>query len=47
MCVLILSRQGQEWGDFRSKVNQIMMQPRNAKLYIPGIDEVSRDFMTK
>lgn len=24
-----------------------MMQPRNAKLYIPGIDEVSKDFIAK
>lgn len=41
------NRQGEAWGDFRTKVNQIMMQPRNAKLYIPGIDEVSMDFVEK
>jgi hypothetical protein len=40
-------RQGQEWYDFRSKVQQVMMQPRATKIYVPGIDEVARDFIDK
>jgi cytochrome P450 family 12 len=43
----IIFRQDQAWGDFRTKVNQIMMQPRNAKLYIPGIDQVAKDFIER
>lgn len=41
------SSQGEEWYEFRSKVQQVMMQPRATKVYVPGIDEVASDFIEK
>ncbi|CRL03628.1 CLUMA_CG016420, isoform A [Clunio marinus] len=43
----LIVTQGQEWYDFRTKVQQIMMQPRATKVYIPGIDGVACDFIKK
>lgn len=40
-------RQGQEWYEFRSKVQQVLMKPQTIKVYIPGIDKVARDFIEK
>ncbi|PSN42151.1 hypothetical protein C0J52_18993 [Blattella germanica] len=37
--------QGQEWQDFRSKMNPIMMQPRAIKPYVGPIDAVAADFI--
>ncbi|CAG9800180.1 unnamed protein product [Chironomus riparius] len=39
--------QDHPWHEFRTKVNQIMMQPRNVKMYIPVIDDVASDFIKK
>lgn len=39
--------QGEEWQQFRSKVNQPMMQPRSTKLYVEPIDDVAQDFITR
>jgi hypothetical protein len=39
--------QGEEWHNFRSKVNQTMMQPRSTKLYVGPIDAVASDFIKR
>ncbi|XP_049812226.1 probable cytochrome P450 301a1, mitochondrial [Schistocerca nitens] len=36
--------QGEQWYEFRRRVNQPMMQPRSSKLYVPSIDKVAQDF---
>lgn len=43
----LISEQGKEWAEMRSKVNPIMLQPKTVKLYIPPIDEVAVDFLTQ
>lgn len=35
--------QGKEWQEFRTSVNQVMMQPRNTKQYVEPIDRVSQN----
>ncbi|XP_068083403.1 probable cytochrome P450 49a1 [Anabrus simplex] len=40
-----LTTQGKDWQDFRTRVNQPMMQPRNTKLYVGPIDSVAKDFI--
>ncbi|KAK7793314.1 hypothetical protein R5R35_011522 [Gryllus longicercus] len=40
-----ITSQGKEWQDFRSKVNQPLMQPRSARRYFAPIDEVAQDFI--
>ena len=39
--------QGEEWQNFRSKVNRTMMQPRSTKLYVGPIDTVASDFIKR
>ncbi|XP_034248197.1 probable cytochrome P450 12a4, mitochondrial [Thrips palmi] len=39
--------QGKEWQDFRTAVNQVMMQPRNTKQYVLPIDRVSQEFVDR
>jgi hypothetical protein len=39
--------QGEEWQNFRSKVNQTMMQPRSTKLYVGPIDAVASVFINR
>ncbi|XP_049811773.1 probable cytochrome P450 301a1, mitochondrial isoform X2 [Schistocerca nitens] len=39
--------QGEEWYNFRRKVNQPLMQPRSAKLYVGPIDQVAEDFVNR
>lgn len=41
----IVTTQGEEWYNFRSKVNGVLMQPKVVKLYVPKIDEVAKDFI--
>lgn len=43
----IVTTQGEEWYNFRSKVNGVLMQPKIIKLYVPKIDEVAKDFVKK
>lgn len=43
----LLTVQGKEWGDFRSMVNPMMMQPKTVRLYVPIINEVSNDFVKR
>lgn len=40
-------RQGKDWASFRTAVNQTMMQPRNAKLYVGVIDKVSQQLIDR
>ncbi|XP_069672037.1 probable cytochrome P450 301a1, mitochondrial [Periplaneta americana] len=37
--------QGAEWQQFRTKVNQPMLQPRSTKMYVGPIDAVAQDFI--
>ncbi|XP_034236373.1 probable cytochrome P450 301a1, mitochondrial [Thrips palmi] len=39
--------QGKEWQEFRTAVNQVMMQPRNTKQYVEPIDRVSQEFVDR
>ncbi|KAK3922884.1 putative cytochrome P450 301a1, mitochondrial [Frankliniella fusca] len=43
----LVSTQGKDWATFRSAVNQTMMQPRNAKLYVGAIDTVSQQLINR
>ncbi|CAD7090146.1 unnamed protein product [Hermetia illucens] len=43
----LANAQGKEWGDFRSAVNPVMMQPRNTMIYIPKVDAVAVDFVKR
>lgn len=43
----LATSQGEEWYDFRSKVNQPMMQPRTIKPHVSQIDQVSNDFIKR
>lgn len=43
----LTTSQGHEWYEFRSKVQQVLMQPRATKTYVPRIDEVACDFIDK
>jgi len=45
--VTISFSQGETWQKFRSKVNQIMMQPKSTKLYVGPIDSVASDFLKR
>jgi hypothetical protein len=39
--------QGENWQNFRSKVNQTMMQPKSTKLYVGPVDSVANDFLKR
>ncbi|XP_068083426.1 probable cytochrome P450 301a1, mitochondrial isoform X2 [Anabrus simplex] len=43
----IITSQGETWQEFRSKVNQPMMQPRSAKMYVTPINDVAEDFINR
>ncbi|XP_047115025.1 probable cytochrome P450 301a1, mitochondrial isoform X2 [Schistocerca piceifrons] len=43
----LVGTQEEEWYDFRRKVNQAMLQPRSAKLYVGPIDQVAEDFVNR
>ncbi|XP_066600199.1 cytochrome P450 CYP12A2-like [Prorops nasuta] len=43
----LTTTQGKQWHDFRSKVNQHLMQPRAIKPHVSQINEVADDFLTK
>ncbi|KAF3430356.1 LOW QUALITY PROTEIN: hypothetical protein E2986_11633 [Frieseomelitta varia] len=40
-------RHGESWYNFRSKVQQVMLQPRTAKMYISAIEEASLAFLQR
>ncbi|XP_063380159.1 cytochrome P450 CYP12A2-like [Cydia fagiglandana] len=41
------SDHGENWRDFRTKVNPIMMQPKTIKLYTDVLEEVSNDLVAR
>ncbi|CAB3372378.1 Hypothetical predicted protein [Cloeon dipterum] len=43
----ILNDQGETWHKSRTLVNPVMMQPKTAKQYAAGIDQVAEDFIAK
>lgn len=43
----LITTQGEEWYNFRSKVNGPLMQPKITKLYVPKFDQVAQDFVKK
>ena len=38
---------GELWQKFRTSVNQVVMQPRNVKVYIEPIDTVTLEFIER
>ncbi|XP_034253507.1 probable cytochrome P450 49a1 [Thrips palmi] len=38
---------GKEWQEFRTAINQVMMQPRNIVQYVEPIDNVAQDFIDR
>ena len=40
-------RNGEKWQQARTAVNQPMMQPRMAKLFVPKIDQVAIDLIKR
>ncbi|XP_037044398.1 probable cytochrome P450 12b2, mitochondrial [Bradysia coprophila] len=43
----LINDQGEVWGRMRSAVNPAMLKPKTVKVYIPAIDDVAIDFVTK
>ncbi|KAE8743189.1 Cytochrome P450 CYP12 [Frankliniella occidentalis] len=43
----LVSSQGKEWQEFRTAVNQVMMQPRNIKQYVEPIDSVTQEIIDR
>lgn len=45
--VSLAAAHGKEWQDFRTAVNQVMMQPRNIGQYVEPIENVSQEFVER
>ncbi|XP_052126389.1 probable cytochrome P450 12a4, mitochondrial isoform X2 [Frankliniella occidentalis] len=43
----LVSSQGKEWQEFRTAVNQVMLQPRNIKQYVEPIDRVTQEIIDR
>ncbi|XP_037945860.1 probable cytochrome P450 12a4, mitochondrial [Teleopsis dalmanni] len=43
----LISTQGEKWGNFRSAVNPVLMQPKNVKLYLQKMSQVNCDFVDR
>ncbi|XP_019874439.1 probable cytochrome P450 49a1 [Aethina tumida] len=43
----VIAVHGENWQSFRSKVNQIMLQPRIAKMYIKAIESTSQELVNR
>ncbi|OXU24592.1 hypothetical protein TSAR_011043 [Trichomalopsis sarcophagae] len=43
----VIAVHGEGWYNFRSKVQQVMLQPRTARMYIGTIDEASQAFLER
>ncbi|XP_053995884.1 probable cytochrome P450 49a1 isoform X2 [Hylaeus anthracinus] len=43
----VIAVHGEEWYNFRSKVQQVMLQPRTARMYISAIEEASLAFLQR
>jgi cytochrome P450 family 49 subfamily A len=44
---MIIDRHGENWYKFRTKVQQTMLQPRTAKLYVKPIEETANAFVKR
>lgn len=40
-------RHGESWYNFRSKVQQVILQPRTARMYITSMEEASLAFLQR
>lgn len=45
--LFLFLRHGESWYNFRTKVQQPMLQPRTAKLYVKSIEETAETFVTR
>ncbi|XP_053964912.1 probable cytochrome P450 12c1, mitochondrial isoform X1 [Anastrepha ludens] len=45
--MLGLTGHGEEWGKFRHAVNPVLMQPKNAKLYLKPMQKVNLEFIQR
>ncbi|KAJ8940447.1 hypothetical protein NQ318_007148 [Aromia moschata] len=43
----VIAVHGEKWQSFRSKVNQIMLQPRTAKMYVRAIASTAQEFVDR
>ncbi|XP_017091373.2 probable cytochrome P450 12a4, mitochondrial [Drosophila bipectinata] len=43
----VLPTHGKAWGDFRSIVNPVLMQPKNVRLYYKKMSQVNREFVQR
>ncbi|KAH8278977.1 hypothetical protein KR018_012090 [Drosophila ironensis] len=43
----VLPTQGKAWGDFRSIVNPVLMQPKNVKVYYKKMSQVNKEFVER
>ncbi|XP_016961298.1 probable cytochrome P450 12a5, mitochondrial [Drosophila biarmipes] len=43
----IIPSQGKAWGDFRSIVNPVLMQPKNVRLYFKKMSQVNQEFVQR
>lgn len=43
----LIPSQGKAWGDFRSIVNPVLMQPKNVRLYYKKMSQVNREFVER
>ncbi|XP_033343108.2 putative cytochrome P450 301a1, mitochondrial isoform X2 [Megalopta genalis] len=43
----VIAVHGEDWYNFRSKVQQVMLQPRTARMYISSIEEASLAFLQR
>ncbi|KAM8704116.1 hypothetical protein ACLKA7_008687 [Drosophila subpalustris] len=43
----LIPTQGKSWGEFRSIVNPVLMQPKNVRLYYKKMSQVNREFVAR
>ncbi|XP_005177073.1 cytochrome P450 CYP12A2-like [Musca domestica] len=43
----LLSTAGEKWGNFRSAVNPVLMQPKNVRLYMHKMSKVNKELMER
>ncbi|XP_073817038.1 cytochrome P450 CYP12A2-like [Musca autumnalis] len=43
----LIPSQGEHWGTFRSKVNPVLLQPKNVRLYLDKISQVNKEFVKR
>lgn len=43
----LISEQGENWFNARSKINPVMLQPKIVKMYVEKVDHVALDFLIK